>query len=156
MALAVLAIVVSVLFWRSHARQIARGSGHTEITSIGPKANGGVEYSPFTLDLRDVGQVRNPKGTNRPVLALPRMPLHIWVYLPMGSDSGEYKVSLTRNGKPLWLAKTEAHISNNRMLTEFTTNLTSYPPGRYALEFRSESGMRLSQDIHLEDPGNRE
>jgi hypothetical protein len=156
-AAALLTIVISVGVWRSHKREVAhRDNGHTEITSTGPKGNGQTQYLPFALDLRGAAQVRSPNGTSPSVVKLPKMPLHVLADLPLGSDSGEYAVSLNKEGKPVWSGTTNAQIRNKRMVAEFDSNLAPFAPGRYALVLSSKSGMRLRQNIDLEEQTKRE
>lgn len=156
-AAALLAIAISVVVWRSHKRELVhRNNGHTEIASNGSNGNNQIKYSPFALDLRDAAQVRGPNGTSHSVLKLPKMALHVVAYLPLGSDSGEYSVSLNKEGKPIWSGTTNAQMRSKRIVAEFDTNLEPFAPGRYALEFSSKSGLRLRQNVDLEQPTKRE
>ena len=150
-SVALLAIAISVVVWRSHKREVAhRDNGHTEITSNGPNGNGHT-YLPFDLDLKDAAQIRGPNGTSHSVIKLPKMRLHVVAYLPLGSDSGEYSVSLNKGGKPVWSGVTNAQIRHKRMVAEFDSDLEPFPPGRYALEFSSKGGMRLRQNVDLKE-----
>lgn len=152
----VLAALLAIVLWRSHGSEIARHpKPPTEITSGGTNGNSVATYVPFVLDLRNAAQVRGKNGSSRSVVKLPKMPLHVLAYLPMGSDSGEYTVSLNKEGKPVWSGLTDAQLRNKRMLTEFDSDLTPYPPGRYALEFSSKSGLRLRQNVDLEEQTQR-
>ena len=83
------------------------------------------------------------------------MPLHVLAYLPLGSDSGEYIVSMKSKGKPVWSGTAAARMREKRMVAEFDDDLTLHPPGRYVLELSSKAGIRLRQNIDLAEPGKR-
>jgi hypothetical protein len=152
----VLAGLLAIVLWKSHKSEVAHHNvPHPEITSIGPNGSGVTQNVPFTLDLRNAAHVRGTNGTSRSVMKLPGMPLHILAYLPIGSDTGKYTVSLKKEGKPVWSSVTDAQIRSKRTMAEFDTDLTPYPAGRYALELLSKSGLRLSQNVDLEAPPKR-
>lgn len=154
MAASVLLVALLALAaWKSHRNEIAHhNSPHQEITSIGTNGNNVAKYVPFILDLRNAAHVRGKNGTARSVMKVPRISLHVLAYLPMGSDSGEYSVSMKREGKQVWSGVASAQIRENRMVAEFDTDFTAYPTARYVLEFSSKSGICCIQNVDVEEP----
>ncbi len=147
-----LAALLAIAVWKSHRNEIAhRNNPHQQITPNGTNGNSVAEYVAFVLDLRNAAHVRGKNGTAHSVMKVPRMPLHVLAYLPMGSDSGEYSVSMKREGKPVWSGAASAHIRDNRMVAEFDDDFTAYAPARYVLELSSKSGMHLVQSVDVEE-----
>lgn len=151
-----LAALWAIAAWKSHRSEIAHHNNpHQEIISIGTNGNSVAKFVPFVLDLRNAAHVRGKNGTVRSVMKVPRIPLHVMAYLPMGSDSGEYSVSMKREGKPVWSGVASAKIRDHRMVAEFDDDFTAYPPARYVLELSSKSGMRFIQNVNVEEPVQR-
>jgi hypothetical protein len=149
-----LAIIgLSVALWMSHKREIVhQNQNQPKINSPENRGNRVAEYVPVIVDMRKAAQVRGTKGTNPSVITLPRRPLHVSVYLPMGSDIGEYRVSLKRGEQPVWSGVGTAQVRDRRIVMEFEHDVSSYPPGRYTLMLSSKGGMRLIQQVIVEDP----
>jgi hypothetical protein len=148
--LCIAVIGLSIALW-SNRKDIARAHmQHTEVAD----GNGLTRYIPFALDLRDAGTVRGENETLRSPIKLPSMPLHIAVYLPVGSESGEYAISLEANGKPVWSGSGAAQLRDHKMVLEFERDLTSYPLGEYTLVISSTTGLHLKQKVVL-DPAMR-
>ena len=144
--LCLVVIAVSFAVWKSNKKEIAH-------KTPGPVRGANIaSYIPFVLDMRDAVIVRGGTENSHSGLKLPRMPLHVSVYLPMGSDSGQYTVSLETDGKPVWAGTAAAQMQDHRMVLEFEDDLTSYPLGQYTLIFLSNQGMRLRQKVILEEP----
>jgi len=147
-----LAALLAIAVWKSHRNEIAHHNNpHQQIAPNGTNGNSVTKYVPFVLDLRNAAHVRGKNGTAHSVMKVPRMPLHVLAYLPMGSDSGEYSVSMKREGKPVWSGAASAHIRDNRMVAEFDDDFTAYAPARYVLELSSKSGMHLVQSVDVEE-----
>jgi len=108
---------------------------------------------PFVVDMSAASQARGAKGLNprSAVVRLPRAPLAISVYLPMGFDTGAYKVSLKREHDTVWSGTATAHLRGQRMAAKFQADLRSYPSGRYTLCLSSKTEMNLAQDVDLEE-----
>ncbi len=144
--LCLVVIAVSFAVWKSSKKEIAHHNPHPI------KGNDAARYVPFVLDMRDAVIVRGSTENSHSLLKLRRMPLHVSVYLPMGSDSGQYTASLETDGKPIWAGTAAAQMQDHRMVLEFEDDLTSYPLGQYTLIFLSNHGMRLRQKVILEEP----
>src|SRR5260370_30883561 len=105
--------------------------------------------------MREAAAVGDGMGNAHSPLKLPRMPLHVSVYLPIGSDRGQYTVSLESHGKPVWTSSAAAQMQNHRMVLEFEGDLTSHSAGQYTLVLLSKSGLRLRQRVILDEPPKR-
>lgn len=148
-----LAIALFLVFWKSHRKEVAHHKGnHPGITPLRPNVNGATEYATFVLDARDAAQVRGENGAGGKVRKLPRQRLHVLAHLPLGTEIGEYTVLMKREGKPVWSGSTIAQVRDQQVVAEFDADFTRYPPGRYALDFLSKDGMRLRQNINVEEP----
>jgi hypothetical protein len=139
----------------SHRTQTAREEANQpQIHSPKNKPNRIVEFSPFILDMSKVTQVRGKSRQNSAALKLPRKPLHISVYLPIGSDGGEYTVSLNRGKEHVWSGRGMAQMRDKQMVMELEDGLSTHEPGQYTLTLLSKSGLRLTQRIVLEEEPN--
>jgi len=114
---------------------------------------GPIEYSPFELDLRSISPTRAPVSKEEhPVISIPRKPLEISFLLPVGAEEGTYSVSLKAEGKPVWTARSEARLVQQKTTLRVRANLSEYPPGTYTIEVESVSGFHLRQLITLQGP----
>jgi hypothetical protein len=142
---------ISLALWRSHRREVTHpGIAQKETNRVEASGSNAIPYNPFVLDMSRASQARGPKGRGqRPaVLPLPRTPLAISVYLPVGCDRGTYKVSLKRGDKKIWWSDATAELQGQRMVAQFKIDPSSYPPGRYTLTV-SKAGLDLNQDVNL-------
>jgi hypothetical protein len=148
-----LAIIgLSVAVWLSHKREVVHQEpNRPKINLPNNERNRVAEFSPFILDMTNASQVRGTNRRDRSALKMPRKPLHISVYLPIGSDAGEYRVSLNTRKQSAWSGAGTAQMRDKRMILEFEADLSSYQPGRYMLTLLSQSGLRLKQQVVLED-----
>ena len=114
---------------------------------------GPVEYSQFELDLRSLSPTRaaTSKDEHR-AISVPRKPLEIALLLPVGAEEGTYSVSLKAEGKPVWTARSEARLVQQKTTLRVRANLSEFPPGTYTIEVESESGFHLRQPITLQGP----
>src|SRR5260370_25577605 len=145
-------IGLSIALWRSNRKEVAHhGTKPSEVAN----GNGLAKYIPFVLDMRDAAAVRDGMGNTHSPLKLPRMPLHVSVYLPIGSDRGQYTVSLESHGKPVWARSAAAQMQDHRMVLEFEDDLTSLSAGQYTLVLLSKNGLRLRQRVILDEPPKR-
>lgn len=144
-------IGVSVALWMSHKREVVQ-KDNKQIKINAPDTGVSVAtYSPFIMDLRKATQIRGKNGTSVSVIRLPRNPLHVSVYLPIGSDAGEYRATLNQKKKPVWSGIATAQLRDQRMVMEFDADLRSYPPGQYTLMLLSKGGLSLRQSVILID-----
>lgn len=145
-------IAVSVAVWLSHKREVVHQEpNRPKINLPNNERNRVAEFSPFILDMTKATQVRGTNRRDRSAVKMPRKPLHISAYLPIGSDAGQYRVSLNIGNQPAWSGLGTAQMRDKRMILEFEADLSSYQPGRYILTLLSKSGLRLKQQIVLED-----
>jgi hypothetical protein len=145
-------IAFSVALWISHERAIVQQERDgAKINSSSNERNRVAEFSPFILDMTKTSQVRGTDRRDRSALKMPRKPLHVSVYLPIGSDAGEYRMSLKRGKQAVWSDLATARMRDKRMVLEFEDDLGAYQSGRYTLTLVSKSGLRLKQQVILED-----
>jgi len=144
-------IGISVVAWKIYKRATLVHQEKPKINSPDDNGNRVTQYTPFVLDLSKAAQVRGANGNKRPAMKLPRKPLHISAYLPIGSDAGEYRVSLNAGKQPVWSGIGEAQLRDQQMVMEFEADLSLNPPGRYTLTLVSKSGLRLTQQVIVED-----
>lgn len=92
-----------------------------------------------TLDLRRQTTVR---GEQRPaastdVLSIPARSLDLSVYLPLGSEEGEYEMQLlSEPERPLLSQTGSAALVGNDVVLRLLANLSSVKPGTYTLRLR--------------------
>src|SRR5438874_4324937 len=92
-------IGILVAVWLSHKRELVHQEPNwPRINLPNNERNRAAEFRPFILDMTEATQVRGVNQRARSALKMPRKPLHISVYLPIGSDTGAYRVSLN-NGE---------------------------------------------------------
>src|SRR5260370_13935071 len=144
------------VLWRSHRREAFPITAQTR-TSPAPRIACRKTSSciPFVLDMRDSSQVRGSKRQPRPAVKVRRTPLRVSVYLPMGSDVGMYRASLTSAHKKVWSGVATTAMTYGIAVAEFNLDVSSYPPGGYTLKLSSSDGTELSQDLIVEDRGQR-
>jgi hypothetical protein len=142
-------ILVTVLV-RSHGRELVRHKDvqNTHELPIAAR-NTHAEFVPFELDMREAAQVRGV-NSKAPVRKLPRKALHLFIYLPLGSDTGSYSVDIKRKDQSVWSTATTAQFINKRISAQFDIDLSAYAAGHYQLELSSTQGLRLRQDLELE------
>lgn len=144
-------IGVSVALWISHKREIVHKDNNQIRINNPDKGVDVAAYSPFVVDLRKATQIRGKNGTSASVIKLPRNPLHVSVYLPIGSDAGEYRVTLNQQKKSVWSGKATARMRDQRMVMEFDADFRSYPLGQYTLMLLSNGGLELRERVTLID-----
>lgn len=99
-------------------------------------------YDVAVLDLRDQSQVRSeqptevtPPGEDLPVL--PARRVYLTVYLPIGSEDGEYELTLVRaRGEPLQAASGQAALVNQNVVLKVRMDLTALDLGEYLVGVR--------------------
>jgi hypothetical protein len=95
-------------------------------------------YRQLVLDLRAWSAPRNDRpGETKPELRLPREPIHLSIYLPIGSEDGLYEVALQRPGQiPSLEARGEARLRGHIEVLEVKVNTSALMPGSYLLRLR--------------------
>lgn len=98
-------------------------------------------FPAAVLNLEGVSTTRsaekNPSGGAVQVQTLPRRAVDLTVYLPRGSEDGEYQLEFL-NSRDDILLSARGHAAIARGLTEFSTpvDLTRFQPGTYTVRSR--------------------
>ena len=106
-----------------------------------------------TVDLRNRSAVRGENGSTSEVVvaSLPAQPLDLSIYLPIGSEEGQYEVAILRDAdNPLVAVGGSATLQNRKMTLQLRTDLTGLTPGRYLLGVRKASFRWAYYPIALE------
>lgn len=95
-------------------------------------------YQADLLDLRNKGALRGAEGNgNEAAAVLPPAPLELSIYLPTGSEPGDYEVQLTQGpGQPLLKAQGQASLQDHIAVLELKLDLRQLRPGLYLLWIR--------------------
>jgi hypothetical protein len=100
--------------------------------------NKNVTYQANLLDLRKKSALRGaePNG-NEADAVLPAKPLDLSIYLPTGSEPGDYDVQITQGpGEPLLKAQGQASLRNHIAVLEIKLDLDRLRPGPYLFWIR--------------------
>jgi hypothetical protein len=110
-----------------------------------PAQSGSVTYQANLLDLRNKGALRGPEsGGNESPGALPRAPLALSIYLPTGSEPGDYDVQVTQGpGQALLKTEGKATLRDQITVLDVKLDVQSLQPGPYLLWIR-QSGTSWS------------
>jgi len=95
-------------------------------------------YRQLVLDLRGWSPSRSdqPAGP-RPELRLPREPIQLSIYLPIGSEDGTYDVQLRLSQQPpLVETRGEARLRNHIEMLDVRVDTSRIASGRYLLRLR--------------------
>ena len=101
------------------------------------------QFEVALVDLRNRSTVRGdqdrpPDGTV--VASLPTRRLDLSVYLPIGSEEGQYEIQILRAGEtPLVALRGSATLKDHNVILQLRTDLTEIEPGRYLLGLRKAS-----------------
>jgi hypothetical protein len=87
------------------------------------------------LDLRERGATRGETTKGDGDLLLPRGRLKLSIYLPIGSDEGNYEVRISGRGRSL-NAKGRASVKNRITVLTVNTDTGTFESGRYNLAIR--------------------
>jgi hypothetical protein len=134
-------IVVATATWLVVRFVKGRSKESEEIT----KQNANVTYQANLLDLRNKAALRGaePNGNESPAV-LPREPLALSIYLPTGSEPGDYEVQVTQGpGQPLLKAQLTATLRDHITVLDVKLNLQQLQPGPYLFWIR-QSGTSWS------------
>ena len=97
------------------------------------------EFEIAVLDLRNRSPVRGdrPPTPADDVATLPARRLELSVYLPIGSEEGEYEMQILRDADaPLVTQKGTASLHDQNIVVKIRTDLTGISSGRYLLRLR--------------------
>jgi len=120
--------------------QVAKGT---------PKQQGNRQ---LVFDLRAWSSTRSDAPREeRPELRLPRAPVQLSIYLPIGSEDGGYDLQLQQSPPRLPLeARGEARLRNNIELLEVTLDTSKLSPGHYLLRLRRPPAGWSEYPIQIE------
>lgn len=107
-----------------------------------PRQAAPIEFEVAVLDLRNRSPVRGDRQPDPAddVASLPARRLELSVYLPIGSEEGEYEMQILREaGAPLVPQKGTASLRDQNVVVQIRTDLTGITPGRYLLRLRRAS-----------------
>lgn len=100
------------------------------------------EFAVAVLDLRDRSPVRgDQKPTpNDDVATIPARRLELSVYLPIGSEEGDYEMQILRDtDSPLVTQTGTAILRNQNVVVTVRADFSSISSGRYLLRLRRET-----------------
>lgn len=101
------------------------------------------QYEMAIVDLRNRSPVRGeqlPAPAEDVVASLPTRPLELSVYLPIGSEVGQYEVQILREVEtPLVTVGGSAVFEDRTVVLRLRANLSGLNPGRYLLGVRKGS-----------------
>jgi hypothetical protein len=99
-----------------------------------------IQYEVAVVDLRNRGPIRGeqqPAAGEDVVASLPARPLELSVYLPIGSEEGQYELQILREAdRPLVTASGLAKFEDRNVILRLKADLTGLTPGRYLLGLR--------------------
>jgi len=107
----------------------------------------------LVLDLRAQGVVRNdfPVRTIEPSMRLPRSHLALSIYLPIGSEEGNYEVVLVEPPNRVVAETTgKATLRNFVQVLEVDLSSAGVAAGRYEMRLRREQGQWSSYAVWVE------
>jgi len=109
----------------------------------GPSAN--VKYEANLVDLRNKAALRGAESSaGQTAAVLPRAPLALSIYLPTGSEPGNYEVQVTQGpGQALLKADGKATLRNHIAVLDVKLDFQELQPGPYLLWIR-QSGTSWS------------
>lgn len=133
-AIAMAAVCVGT--WLAMNRRAATNPG----TNIAENAQTESRIQNATLDLRGWSAVRSDEATPNPSgkrLQLHRRLLALTIYLPMGSQPGNYEIEILRSrGKPLLKLEVTARIADGNTGLSTRVDLSKLQAGQYSLGIR--------------------
>ncbi len=95
------------------------------------------EVQVVVLDLRNRGVTRGASSNQEPDLDLPKGRLKLTIYLPIGSEEGEYEVRISGQQKGIVATtKGQASMQNHLDVLTVDVDMSSLPAGKYSLAIR--------------------
>lgn len=104
----------------------------------GTRDSTNLTYQADLLDLRNKAALRgNETNENEPPALLPAAALNLSIYLPTGSEPGEYELEVTQGpGEPLLKAQGQANLRDHIAVLEVQLDLHRLHPGPYLFWIR--------------------
>lgn len=98
----------------------------------------GAMYEATAIDLRNASSKRGAKGesADASALFLPRKRLALTIYLPFGSEPGDYDVRLVQAGRPVINAHANAQFQHGIIVLSTRVDTSTLAPGEYAIGVR--------------------
>jgi hypothetical protein len=95
-------------------------------------------YEAAALDLRNASSKRGTKGEsgNATALFLPRKRLALTIYLPFGSEPGDYQVRLAQRDQPVVTARAKATLEQGITVLNAKVDTSTLSPGQYTIGVR--------------------
>ncbi len=158
-SLKLLALCASVLIAVGFGVWFFASSGEPPIRPPGPKIvqreappapPPPVQYQVAVVDLRNKSSVRGeqPSTSDDVVASLLARPLDLSVYLPIGSEAGQYEIQIAREAQtPLVTASGSATLENRIVVMRSRADLTGLAPGRYLLAVRKGEFRWMSYTV---------
>lgn len=133
---ALVSIAAVVVLTVAAARLIESPGGQPTVSQKQP-AGSQEQPTQLVLDLRMRGETRSDQpGADTP-LRMPRTSLSLSIYLPVGSEEGDYDVALVNSsGQVLRNAAGQAGFRDFVAVLPFRIDLAGLPQGRYELRIR--------------------
>jgi hypothetical protein len=102
------------------------------------ETSGRAIFETATVDLRNASSKRGTEGqpANVPQLFLPRKRLALTIYLPFGSEPGNYEIRLARPGQPLITARADAKFEQGTTVLRTRIDLSLLMPGEFMIGVR--------------------
>jgi len=133
LATAAAIVIVCVGLWFTLRNRILRTPSNGQVADHG----GAQTYQAKLADLRDLAPLRGIEGKTAVPVELTRGPLALTLYLPTGSEPGQYEVELAEQlDEPLATASGSATLQNGIAVLEIKLNLAGLHPGLYLLAVR--------------------
>jgi hypothetical protein len=135
---------------RFHSQQGARPESPQAVQPVSPPEKGVsapakpvevLAYTPMVLDLRNQAITRGSGSRHgkTTIPSVPRQRLELSIYLPVGSEEGEYQIRLLgENSAVLIETKGTARLENHRTVLRSQIDLTQLPAGIHRLGIRQE------------------
>ena len=99
-----------------------------------------IQFEVALVDLRNRSPVRGdqaPTPGGNVVASLPALRLDLSIYLPIGSEEGQYEIQILREVEAPLVAQTaSATLKDHNVVLQLRTDLTRLDPGRYLLAVR--------------------
>ena len=129
LALTAAALILVAAVWLAIRTAVTRRTQSRVLTTNNRQS----PYQSGLLDLRDRAALRGSGlDTNHTPSVLPRAALNLSIYLPTGSEPGEYEVQVTRGpGSTLLRAQGRATLQNHIAVLAVSLDLESLTPGSY-------------------------
>jgi hypothetical protein len=94
------------------------------------------EVQVVVLDLRNRGVVRGENKRQSEDLDLPKGRLKLSIYLPIGSEEGNYEVRITGQQNQVQTAKGKAGMQNHLNILTVAMDTSTFDAGKYSLAIR--------------------